>query len=83
MIFFYRDEKFTLPEPDSKLKRGDEVMIITPARISKNRTSVGALESRLRAQELVQFGRLPCPFSLLGEKAGETHSDRFWSTLSL
>lgn len=29
VMFCYRDEKFTLPEPDSKLKKGDEVMIIT------------------------------------------------------
>ncbi len=32
LMFFYRDERFTLPEPDSKLKRGDEVMIITHSR---------------------------------------------------
>lgn len=29
VMFFYRNEKFTLPEPDHKLKKGDEVMIIT------------------------------------------------------
>lgn len=29
LMFFYRNERFTLPEPDSKLRRGDEVMIIT------------------------------------------------------
>lgn len=29
VMFFYRDEKFTLPEPDSTLKQGDEVMIVT------------------------------------------------------
>jgi len=32
VMFYYRDEKFTLPEPDSKLKRGDEVMLITHSR---------------------------------------------------
>jgi trk system potassium uptake protein TrkA len=29
VMFLYRNEKFTLPEPDEKLKKGDEVMIIT------------------------------------------------------
>lgn len=29
VMFFYRDEKFTWPEPDSTLKKGDEVMIVT------------------------------------------------------
>lgn len=32
VMFLYRDEKFMLPEPDSRLKRGDEVMIITHSR---------------------------------------------------
>ncbi|HRP24786.1 MAG TPA: TrkA family potassium uptake protein [Thauera sp.] len=32
VMFFYRDERFTLPEPDSMLKRGDEVMIVTHSR---------------------------------------------------
>jgi len=32
VMFLYRDEKFMLPEPDSKLKRGDEVMIVTHSR---------------------------------------------------
>lgn len=32
LMFFYRDERFTLPEPDTKLKRGDEVMIVTHSR---------------------------------------------------
>lgn len=32
VMFFYRDERFTLPEPDSTLKRGDEVMIVTHSR---------------------------------------------------
>ena len=32
VMFFYRDEKFTLPEPDTSLRRGDEVMIITHSR---------------------------------------------------
>jgi trk system potassium uptake protein TrkA len=32
VMFLYRDEKFMLPEPDSKLRRGDEVMIITHSR---------------------------------------------------
>jgi trk system potassium uptake protein TrkA len=32
VMFLYRDEKFTLPEPDSTLRRGDEVMIITHSR---------------------------------------------------
>jgi trk system potassium uptake protein len=32
VMFFYRDEKFTLPQLDSKLKRGDEVMLITHSR---------------------------------------------------
>jgi len=32
VMFFYRGEKFTLPEPDTTLKRGDEVMVITHSR---------------------------------------------------
>ena len=32
VMFFYRDEKFTLPEPDTRLQQGDEVMIITHSR---------------------------------------------------
>lgn len=32
VMFFYRNERFTLPEPDSTLKRGDEVMIVTHSR---------------------------------------------------
>ena len=32
VMFLYRDEKFMLPEPDSRLKRGDEVMVITHSR---------------------------------------------------
>lgn len=32
VIFFYRNEKFTLPEPATKLKQGDEVMIVTHSR---------------------------------------------------
>ncbi len=32
VMFFYRDEKFTLPEPDSKLKQGDEVVLISDSR---------------------------------------------------
>ena len=32
VLLKYRDEKFMLPEPDRKLKRGDEVMIITHSR---------------------------------------------------
>ncbi|MHB1215188.1 MAG: potassium channel family protein [Thiobacillus sp.] len=29
VMFLYRNEKFMLPEPDSTLKQGDEVMIVT------------------------------------------------------
>jgi len=29
VMFWYRDEKFILPEPDSKLSKGDEVVIIS------------------------------------------------------
>lgn len=29
VMFLYRDDKFKLPEPDSKLKKGDEVAVIT------------------------------------------------------
>ena len=32
VMFFYRDERFTLPEPDTRLRRGDEVMIVTHSR---------------------------------------------------
>lgn len=32
VMFFYRDERFTLPEADSRLERGDEVMIVTHSR---------------------------------------------------
>lgn len=32
VMFFYRDERFTLPESDSRLERGDEVMIVTHSR---------------------------------------------------
>ena len=32
VMFFYRDDRFTLPEPDSVLQRGDEVMIVTQSR---------------------------------------------------
>ena len=32
LMFLYRDEKFMLPEADSRLRRGDEVMVITHSR---------------------------------------------------
>ena len=32
VMFFYRDEKFTLPEPNSRLEQGDEVLIVTHSR---------------------------------------------------
>ncbi|MFU2488078.1 potassium channel family protein [Thauera sp. WH-1] len=32
VMFFYRNERFTLPEADSTLRRGDEVMIVTHSR---------------------------------------------------
>ena len=32
VMFFYRDERFTLPEPETRLRRGDEVMIVTHSR---------------------------------------------------
>ncbi len=32
LMFFYRDERFTLPEPETRLRRGDEVMIVTHSR---------------------------------------------------
>lgn len=32
VMFFYRDERFTLPEPKTRLRRGDEVMIVTHSR---------------------------------------------------
>lgn len=43
VMFFYRDEKFTLPAPDSRLRRGDEVMIITHSR------NIGTLHERWSA----------------------------------
>ena len=59
VMFFYRDEKFMLPEPDSRLKRGDEAMIITH---SRNIEKTARALARLSAS----FGRkspLPCPGS--------------------
>ncbi len=32
VMFFYRDEQFTLPAPDTRLRRGDEVMVVTHRR---------------------------------------------------
>lgn len=32
LMFFYRDDAFTLPTPDARLRRGDEVMIVTHSR---------------------------------------------------
>jgi hypothetical protein len=31
-MFFYRNDRFALPDPDTRLKRGDEVMIVTHSR---------------------------------------------------
>ncbi|PLW81463.1 potassium transporter [Kineobactrum sediminis] len=36
VVLFYRDDNFVLPEPDSKLKRGDEVILITHHRNIKS-----------------------------------------------
>jgi trk system potassium uptake protein TrkA len=36
IMFLYRDEKFILPEPDTALKKGDEVVIIAHSKVLPN-----------------------------------------------
>lgn len=42
VMFFYRDDEFVLPQPDTRLRRGDEVMIVTHSR------NIKALHERWR-----------------------------------
>ncbi len=44
VMFFYRNDRFTLPDPGTRLKRGDEVMIVTHG---KNLEALHARWSRL------------------------------------
>src|SRR5690606_22548283 len=42
VMFFYRDERFTLPEADTRLAAGDEVVVVTHSR------NLEALQARWR-----------------------------------
>lgn len=72
-MFLYRDEKFMLPEPDSKLKRGDEVMIITHS------WNIEKPHERWRACAPVPGvkARSPAPVRTPARRVRNTHSDSF------